>query len=107
MFVSGVTTMRLSILCILALLTGPMFHLADSRSAMAREITLQQESATENLMALRIMVAKLRELVINLKDVDDLEKIGLSHSDAQLMRLALQEKINQTQQETLEIIWRL
>jgi len=99
--------MRFSMLYILVLLMGSLFYVADGDSAMASEAGLQKGKITDNMTSLRIMVAKLRQLVVNLKDIDDLEKIGLSRSDAQLMRLALQEKINQTQQETLEIIWRL
>jgi len=99
--------MRFSMLYVLVLLMGSLFYVADGDSAMAREAGLQKASIADNMISLRIMIAKLRELVFNLKDIDNLEKIGLSHSDAQLMRLALQEKINQTQQETLEIIWRL
>jgi len=66
-----------------------------------------QHFTSERMLTLRIMVAKLRELVFNLRDIDELEKIGLPHSDAELMRLALQEKINQTQSETLALIRRL
>lgn len=96
---------RFSRLCVLALLLAPIVSLIpDSTSAVAREQSSYRTEAADNMASLRVMIAKLRELVLNLKDIDDLEKIGLSHSDAQLMRLALQEKINQTQGETLALI---
>jgi len=90
------------LLVVLCLITSQVAGVAESR-----EVNSYQRVASENMTSLRIMVAKLRELVLSLKDVDDLEKIGLPHSDAQLMRLALQEKINQAQSETLALIRRL
>jgi len=53
---------------------------------------------------MKVMIAKLRELIFNIKDIDELEKIGLSKADAELMRVALKEKIKQTQYETISII---
>lgn len=99
---------RFSILCALALLFAPVTILIpDSDAAVARELNAHQPEISNKMATLRVMVAKLRELVLNLKDIDDLENVGLSHADAQLMRLALQEKINQTQDETLALIRRL
>jgi len=66
-----------------------------------------QNNASESMQTMRIMIAKLRKLVFNLRDIGELEKIGLPRSDADLMRLALQAKINQTQKATLGLIRRL
>ncbi len=99
---------RFSMLCTLALLLVPMTSLIpDLDAAVARELKAGQPEVSSKMVTLRIMVAKLRELVLNLKDIDELEKVGLPHADARLMRLALQEKINQTQNETLALIRRL
>jgi len=73
-------------------------------------VQLQAKASLDNyasetgLQSMKVMIAKLRELIFNIKDIDELEKIGLSHADAELMRLALKEKIKQTQYETISII---
>lgn len=61
-------------------------------------------ASEDGYQSIKIMIAKLRKLIFNIKDIDALEKIGLSHADAELMRLALREKIKQTQVETINII---
>jgi len=56
---------------------------------------------------LRIMISKLRELIYNLKDINQLEDIGMPKGDVLLMKTALQEKINQMETETIMYIRRL
>jgi len=96
---------KFSALLFLCLLTSPAAgYVLNTSAAEAREMQSAQQFTSERMVSLRIMIAKLRELVLNLKDIDDLEKVGLSQADAKLMKLALQEKINQTQSETLLLI---
>lgn len=82
-----------------------------SRPAIASESTHSLASAqtdkAEGMLTMRIMVAKFRDLVLSIHDINKLESIGMPHADADLMRLTLQEKIRQAQNQTLDSIWRL
>ena len=63
-----------------------------------------QRNLSDQMLSLKIMLSKLRELIYSLKDINELEQVGLSHTDAELMRSILLEKINQTKSQTLLLI---
>jgi len=67
----------------------------------------QENITSEKLQTLRIMISKLRDLVYNLRDINQLEEIGMPKGDVLLMKSALQEKINQMEAETVMYIRRL
>jgi len=77
-----------------------------SESQVTPEHQAQNEHS-EKIQTMRIMVAKFRDLLLSIQDINKLESIGMSRADADLMRLALQEKIKQTQTQTLDSIWSL
>ncbi len=65
---------------------------------------LNQKVTTQKLQTLRVMISKLRDLVYNLRDINQLEEIGMPHQDVLLMKEALQQKISQMQTETVSYI---
>lgn len=68
---------------------------------------LSQEQLSNQFLSLKIMLVKLRKLMFSLKDIDELEAIGLSHDDVDIMRSTLLAKINQTKLHALVLIRRL
>ncbi len=83
------------------------FGLSDLSSANAlsnQTSQLNQKVTTQKLQTLRVMISKLRDLVYNLRDINQLEDIGMPHQDVLLMKEALQQKISQMQTETVSYI---
>ena len=76
-------------------------------AAVDDRLEMNQKLASERMQTLRVMISKLRDLVYNLRDINQLEEIGMPRQDVLLMKNALQQKINQTQQETVAFIRRL
>jgi len=86
-------------------MTAAQFFAANT--AFASRLDMEQSLASERMQTLRVMISKLRDLVYNLRDIKQLEEIGMPRQDALLMKNVLQQKINQTQQETVAFIRRL
>ncbi|MDQ7004174.1 MAG: hypothetical protein Q9N67_04325 [Ghiorsea sp.] len=72
------------------------------RNGMTSNIAATQLS--DQLLSLKIMLGKLRTLMFNLKDLNELEEIGLSYDDVHIMRSTLLAKIHQTKLYTLALI---
>jgi len=70
----------------------------------ARQISQQEQELANQLLSLKVMLSKLRELLYNLKDIKELENAGLPHRDAELMYNTLLAKITQTKVQTLSLI---
>jgi len=82
-------------------------QLSFANVAVAQGLESQQSLASQKMQSLRVMISKLRDLVYNLRDINQLEDIGMPREDVLLMKNALQQKINQTQSETVAFIRRL
>lgn len=82
-------------------------QLSFANVAVGQGIESQQNLASQKMQTLRVMISKLRDLVYNLRDINQLEDIGMPRQDVLLMKNALQQKINQTQSETVAFIRRL
>ena len=94
--------MTLRVLCFISLLTCSTLY---TPTVYATQNTSAQQSFTSaKALTLRTMIAKLRELIYNLRDINELEEIGMPKADVLLMKTALQEKVNQVQGETLVFI---
>ncbi len=65
---------------------------------------LSQKVFENQILTLKIMMSKLRELLYSLKDIKELESAGLPHRDAELMYNTLLAKITQTKTQTLSLI---
>lgn len=82
-------------------------QLSFANTAVAQGLESHQSLASQKMQSLRVMISKLRDLVYNLRDINQLEDIGMPREDVLLMKNALQQKINQTQSETVAFIRRL
>ncbi|MDQ6980471.1 MAG: hypothetical protein Q9M46_03240 [Ghiorsea sp.] len=78
-----------------------------ANAAVAQGLESHQNLASQKMQSLRVMISKLRALVYNLRDINQLEGIGMPRQDVMLMKNVLQQKINQTQSETVAFIRRL
>jgi len=63
-----------------------------------------QRVFSDQMLSLKVMMSKLRELLYSLKDIKELESAGLPHRDAELMYNTLLAKITQTKTQTLSLI---
>ena len=82
-------------------------QLSFANVAVGQGLESHQNLASQKMQTLRVMISKLRDLVYNLRDINQLEDIGMPREDVLLMKNALQQKINQTQSETVAFIRRL
>jgi len=82
-------------------------QLSFANVAIGQDLESQQNLASQKMQTLRVMISKLRDLVYNLRDINQLEDIGMPRQDVLLMKNALQQKINQIQRETVTFIRRL
>ncbi len=96
------------ILMLISFVVGmTVVQLSTANAAFGSNLEMNQKLASERMQTLRVMISKLRDLVYNLRDINQLEEIGMPRQDVLLMKNALQQKINQTQQETVAFIRRL
>jgi len=96
------------ILMLISFVLGmPMLQFSTANAAVGHSLEMNQKLASERMQTLRVMISKLRDLIYNLRDINQLEEIGMPRQDMLLMKSALQLKINQTQQETVSFIRRL
>ena len=79
-------------------------QLSTAHAAVGSSSEMHQELTSQKMQTLRVMISKLRDLVYNLRDINQLEEIGMPRRDVALMKQALQLKINQMQQETVSFI---
>ena len=90
------------------LILASLHVIAPAKVAHASEQThLETERTQEQLISMHVMISKLRQLMINIKDIDALTHLGLPEADAKLMRTVLNAKFSQTRTQTLSIIWSL
>ena len=82
-------------------------QLSFANVAIGQDLEAHQNLASQKMQTLRVMISKLRDLVYNLRDINQLEDIGMPRQDVLLMKNALQQKINQIQRETVTFIRRL
>jgi len=68
------------------------------------DMKLSQKAFEDQMLTLKIMMSKLRELLYSLKDIKELESAGLPHRDAVLMYNTLLAKITQAKSQTLTLI---
>ena len=95
------------ILMLISFVVGMTVVQFSADAAVGHSLEINQKLASERMQTLRVMISKLRDLVYNLRDINQLEEIGMPRQDVLLMKNALQQKINQTQQETVAFIRRL
>ncbi len=95
------------ILMLISFVVGMTVVQFSADAAVDDRLEMNQKLASERMQTLRVMISKLRDLVYNLRDINQLEEIGMPRQDVLLMKNALQQKINQTQQETVAFIRRL
>lgn len=95
----------LILISVVACITMGQFSTA--YATVGQSVDMNQKLAAEKMQTLRVMISKLRDLVYNLRDINQLEEIGMPRQDVLLMKNALQQKINQTQVETVAFIRRL
>ena len=96
------------ILMLISFVVGmTVVQLSTANAAFGSNLEMNQKLDSERMQTLRVMISKLRDLVYNLRDINQLEEIGMPRQDVLLMKNALQQKINQTQQETVAFIRRL
>lgn len=96
------------ILMLISFIVGmTVVQLSTANAAFGSNLEMNQKLTSERMQTLRVMISKLRDLVYNLRDINQLEEIGMPRQDVLLMKNALQQKINQTQQETIAFIRRL
>lgn len=69
--------------------------------------TMSPVYASAHLAELKTILAKLRESMASMKELDDLEQVGMPASEVDLMRQALKQKINEMTSEALLSIKRL
>lgn len=99
--------MILKVCSLLLLITfgcGVGFAFGDSRFDSPNGANAGVSRTASQLLSLRVMISKLRELGYSLKEVDDLGSIGMEKADIDLMRTTLEAKINQTMANTLALI---
>ncbi|RME80576.1 MAG: hypothetical protein D6771_09330 [Zetaproteobacteria bacterium] len=60
-----------------------------------------------SVKAVRLLIAKMRESLEALKDLDKLERAGMPHEDVETMRSALRSKLDDMMQRTLREIGKL
>ncbi|WP_038247629.1 hypothetical protein [Ghiorsea bivora] len=84
-----------------------VMQLSAADAAVGSSLEMNPNLTSQRMQTLRVMISKLRDLVYNLRDINQLEEIGMPRQDVLLMKNALQQKINQTQQETVAFIRRL
>jgi len=65
---------------------------------------LSHRAFDNQMLSLKVMMSKLRELLYSLNDIKELESAGLPHRDAELMYSTLLAKITQTKNQTLSLI---
>jgi hypothetical protein len=94
------------ILMLISFVVGMTVVQFSADAAVGNSLEINQKLASERMQTLRVMISKLRDLVYNLRDINQLEEIGMPRQDVLLMKNALQQKINQTQQETVAFIRR-
>jgi len=89
-----------------------MLFFSASYSGQAKASTLVSVSDTQQLnnqvLSLKVMMAKFRNQIYSLGDIQALEKKGLlTHQDAKLMYNVLFAKFSQTKNDILSLITRL
>jgi len=76
----------------------------ENANSFSVDIESSQRSFENQMLTLKVMTSKLRELLYSLKDIKELENAGLPHRDAELMYNTLLAKITQTKNQTLSLI---
>ncbi len=71
---------------------------------MSTDTKLLHRAFDNQMLSLKVMMSKLRELLYSLNDIKELESAGLPHRDAELMYSTLLAKITQTKNQTLSLI---
>jgi len=61
-------------------------------------------AADGDLQRVQLVIKKLRDSLSGMKELDELEKSGMPKREVDVMRRALQEKINQLQSQALQDI---
>ncbi len=90
-------------LMVLMLLFAP----AVDASAPTPALAIDSGGGNEDMREMRLLMQKLRNLLASSKDIDDLEKMGLSRADANRMRRALKSKISAMTSDVIAAINRL
>jgi len=76
----------------------------ESNNNFSEDTRLSQRAFDNQMLSLKVMMSKLRELLYSLNDIKELESAGLPHRDAELMYATLLAKITQTKNQTLTLI---
>ena len=76
-------------------------------SAPTPALAMDASNGNEDIREMRLLMQKLRNLLASAKDIDDLEKSGLSRADANRMRRALKSKISAMTSDVIAAINRL
>ncbi len=94
-----------NIALIIFLMCSPNLCVAyENGNNFSTDAKLSQRSFDNQMLSLKVMMSKLRELLYSLNDIKELESAGLPHRDAELMYNTLLAKITQTKNQTLSLI---
>jgi len=63
-----------------------------------------EQSAGGNMQQIHLILKKLQDAMVSMKDFDALEKSGMAKKDVDRMRRAMQLKINQMMEEAIKDI---
>ncbi len=95
------------ILMLISFVVGMTVAQFSADAAEGHSLRMDENLVSERMRTLRVLISKFRDLVYNLRDINQLEEIGMPKQDVLLMKNVLQLKINQTQQETVTFIRKL
>lgn len=96
---------RLISIAVVAFLLGIVAPL-DHGSVSVRPATAADDGAG-GMGKIQIMLRKLQDAMVSMKDFDKLEKSGMPKKQVDRMRRAMQIKINQMMEETIQDIHKL
>ncbi|MDQ7002569.1 MAG: hypothetical protein Q9N02_07800 [Ghiorsea sp.] len=65
-----------------------------AHAAVGQSLDMNQKLTAEKMQTLRVMISKLRDLIYNLRDINQLEETGMPRQDVLLMKNILQQKIS-------------
>jgi len=91
-------------LVILLISTPNICGAYESINHPSADAKLSYNAFDDQMLSLKVMMSKLRELLYSLNDIKELESAGLPHRDAELMYSTLLAKITQTKNQTLSLI---
>ncbi len=103
----------MKMLLLLFCLCMPVLSATAEESGHLYDFDIEQQHDTKPrdfsnaMLTVKVMLTKLKELVFTLNDIHELEAIGMSSNDVEVMRSALLAKIQQTKAQTLLLIRRL